>query len=66
MAALDTFEWFVSSQLREGGGDLAAMIRTEREYLFSLRSEDERQRAVDAFIATVNEVAHAKIPRAAR
>jgi len=66
MAALDTFEWFVSRHLKGAGGDIAPFIRNEREYLFSLRSEDERQRAVDAFIATVNEVVHVKTTRIAR
>ena len=66
MAALDTFEWFVSRQLKEAEGVLATLIRDERVHLFSLRSEDERQRAVDAFIAVVNEVVHTKPSRIVR
>ncbi len=56
MAALDTFEWFVTKQMQSPVTDVLAFIKQEREYLFSLRSEDERQRAVDAAIAELREM----------
>jgi hypothetical protein len=60
MAALDTFEWFVTAQLKEPSDELKQYIRKEREYLFTLRSEDERQRAVEEAMSAINELVRAR------
>jgi hypothetical protein len=50
MAALDTFEWYVSELRSEISPELEQYIRSQREYIFTLRSEDERQRFVDEVV----------------
>ena len=60
MAALDMFEWFVSTQLKKPEMEIQAYIRNQRDYLFSLRSEDERQRTVDETIASLHEMIGSK------
>ncbi len=47
MAAADTFEQFVVAQIPHPSPELAAYIAEQRQYLLSLRSEDERQRCVE-------------------
>lgn len=47
MAAVDTFEWFTAMLLREGKPELVRFIAEQRDYLYALRSEDERQRFVE-------------------
>ena len=47
MAALETFEWFVHSQPEGLTPEAEAFVREQRRYLFTLRSEDERQRFVE-------------------
>ena len=47
MSAHDTFEWYVSTQAPGKTAGTAKFIREQREYLFTLRSEDERQRFVE-------------------
>ena len=50
MAASDTFEWFISTAVQNPTPEVREYIRDLRTYLFSLRSEDERQRFVDEII----------------
>lgn len=59
MSALDTFEWFVTTQLKNTSPDLQIVIKKQREYLFSLRSEDERQRSVEDSINRLRDMASA-------
>ena len=47
MSARDTFEWFVTKQVGGISPALESFIREQRQYLFTLRSEDERQRFVE-------------------
>lgn len=47
MSALDTFEWFVGSQPEGLTPEAQTFVREQRRYLFTLRSEDERQRFVE-------------------
>ena len=47
MSALDTFEWYVSTQAPGRNPADEKFIRDQRELLFTLRSEDERQRFVE-------------------
>ena len=56
MAALDTFEWFVSTTIKNPDEETKRYILRQREYLFSLRSEDERQRFVDEVIQELREM----------
>ncbi len=50
MAASETFEWYVSSMAKDVSPAKQQRIREQREYLLTLRSEDERQRFVDQII----------------
>ena len=50
MAASETFEWYVSSMVKDVSPTKQQRIREQREYLLTLRSEDERQRFVDQII----------------
>ena len=48
MAAIDAFEWFVSTMVKNPSEKILAQIKAQRAYMHSLRSEDERQRYVEA------------------
>ena len=50
MSAIDTFEWYVSSFMKEQTPDLRKMVTENREYLLSLRSEDEKRRFVEGLL----------------
>jgi len=50
MAALDTFDWFTSSGLKNLDEEIQLFIKTQRAYLLTLRNEDERQRFVEGVI----------------
>ncbi len=54
MSALDTFDWFVSRAIEKPDEEMKAFMRSQREYLFELREEDERQRFVRGFIQELN------------
>jgi hypothetical protein len=62
MSARDTFEWFVTTQLGGKSSSLESFIREQRQYLFTLRSEDERQRFVEWAIAEAARMARADGP----
>jgi len=64
MSAHDTYEWFVASQVGGKSPALEAFIRDQRQYLFTLRSEDERQRFVDWAIGEIARQARADAPAA--
>ena len=55
MAAADAFEWHVASSLRDAPPEIQAYVKEQRVLLLGLRSEDERQRFVERFIAGVEE-----------
>ena len=55
MAALDTFQWFISSGLSRPDEETKRLIEEQRDYLLSLRNEDERQRSVDEWIRGMRE-----------
>jgi hypothetical protein len=46
MAAIDTFQWLINDVFQNPNAQEKDLIEGKREYLFSLRSEDERQRYV--------------------
>lgn len=54
MSALDTFDWFVSTAVKNPNDDLKKFIDSQRQYLLNLREEDEKQRFVQEFIREVN------------
>jgi hypothetical protein len=62
MSARDTFEWYVTTQLRAPSPDVTSFIRAQREYLFTLRSEDERQRFVEWVTAEAARMVRAESP----
>jgi len=53
MAAVDTYEWFISTMVKNPSEHIRRLIGEQRAYLFSLRSEDERQRYVDAALEEI-------------
>jgi len=55
MAAVDTYEWYVSTSIKNRTPDLLRLIGEQRVYLFSLRSEDERQRFVDTAMEEIRQ-----------
>lgn len=60
MAAVDTYEWYIATSVKNRTPDMLRLIGEQRAYLFSLRSEDERQRFVDAAMEELRElVVHA-------
>ena len=56
MAATDAFEWYVASSLRDAPPEIQTYVNEQRALLLTLRSEDERQRFVERFIAEVGEM----------
>jgi hypothetical protein len=53
MAATDTFNWFLST-LAQVTPEFRHTLADQRSYLFSLRSEDERQRFVEQLMRDLN------------
>ena len=53
MSAIDTFNWLAERCGAGGDADTSRFFSREREALFALRSEDERQRFVDNLIREV-------------
>lgn len=47
MSAVDTFEWYVASAAKNASPEVQRYIERQRQYLYTLRSEDERQRFVN-------------------
>ena len=54
MAALDAYDWFVGTLGKYSSPVLLRLIKEQREYLLTLRSEDERQRYVDEALAELH------------
>lgn len=54
MSAMDTFDWFVSTALKNPDEELKKFIHSQRQYLLTLREEDEKQRFVQEFMHDVN------------
>ena len=55
MAAIDTFDWFISTGLSKPDDETKKMVDEQRAHLFNLRNEDERQRSVDEWIREIRE-----------
>ena len=56
MSAYDTFEWYVSRMMKKPPANMEQFVKSLREELFTLRSEDERQRFVDQAIAELRQL----------
>ena len=56
MAAIDTFDWFVNMTRSSTDEEKRKFIDEQRKYLLDLRSEDERQRFVEAFMKDIKEL----------
>ena len=56
MAAIDAFEWFVATMVRKPNEKTLTKIKAQRAYMHSLRSEDERQRYVEAAREEIREL----------
>jgi hypothetical protein len=50
MSAVDTFEWYVSSFMKDETPEIRKLVAENRDYLLSLRSEDERRRFVEGLL----------------
>ena len=50
MSAIDSFEWYVTSSFKDPDPELRKSISEWREYLLTLRSEDERRRFLEGVI----------------
>jgi hypothetical protein len=55
MSAIDTFEWYVSSNLNTSLPEVHRYVQEKRDTLLALRSEDERQRLVAEMIEEASE-----------
>jgi hypothetical protein len=53
MSAQDTFEWCVAAVVKRHNAATETFINEQREYLYTLRSEDERQRFVEGVIQQI-------------
>ncbi len=51
MAAIDTFDWYVSKFYPHPDPQTEQRLRSERAKLLDLRNEDMRKRFVDALVA---------------
>ncbi len=60
MSAVDTFEWYLASAAKNASPEVQHYIAGRRQYLFALRSEDERQRFVNDFIVEISSMISAK------
>ena len=48
MASIETFDWVMSDMFPEPTPEIREYLKAQREYMLTLRSEDERQRFVEA------------------
>ena len=54
MSAVDTFEWYLASAAKNASPDVQRYIERQRQYLYTLRSEDERQRFVNDLMGEIS------------
>ncbi len=50
MSAMETFQWLIEDVFKHPDEPARKMIEERRDYFFTLRSEDERQRFVDELV----------------
>jgi hypothetical protein len=56
MSAVDTFEWFATTQVPADSPGVGDFVARQRAYLYTIRSEDERQRFVEWVIAELHRI----------
>jgi len=62
MSAVDTFEWYVSTQVPAAAPLVGEFVARQREFLYTIRSEDERQRFVDWVISELRRIVRSADP----
>ncbi len=55
MAAIDTFDWFVERFYPAPDEETAGFIRGERQYILSIRNENERLRYIETLMQQVRD-----------
>jgi len=56
MSAVDTFEWFVTTQVPTSSPGVGEFVARQREYLYTIRSEDEGQRFVEWVMSELHRI----------
>jgi hypothetical protein len=56
MAALETFEWIVEQSLSNLDAETRKLINSQRLYLLTIRSEDERQRYLEVLVKQIRDL----------
>jgi hypothetical protein len=56
MAALDTFEWIIEQFLSNPDAETSKLINSQRGYLLTIRSEDERQRYLEVLVNQIRDL----------
>lgn len=51
MAALETFEWIVEQSWSNADDETRQLVNSQRNYLLTIRSEDERQRYLEVLVS---------------
>ena len=56
MAALETFEWIVEQFLSNSDAETRKLVNSQRDYLLTIRSEDERQRYLEVLVNQIRDL----------
>jgi hypothetical protein len=56
MAALETFEWIVGQSLSSPDAETRKLVNSQRNYLLTIRSEDERQKYLEVFVHQIRDM----------
>ena len=56
MAAIESFNWFIQTNIPSPSDEVQQTIIRQRDYLLTLRNEDERQRYVEEAYHELREV----------
>lgn len=56
MAALETFEWIVEQALLHPDAETKKLVNFQRNYLLTIRSEDERQRYLEVLVNQIRDL----------
>ncbi len=56
MAALDSYNWFVKTNILTRTDEIQQTILQQRDYMLTLRNEDERERFVGQAMKELNEM----------
>ncbi len=56
MAALETFEWIVERFLSNSDAEKKELVSSQRNYLLTIRSEDERERYLEVLVTHIRDL----------